>query len=271
MTPLGQSARIKEGIKNLMRGQKRTYDDLAKELGLSVPTIKRLLNQEEITLERLLKILKWLNTDLEDLLEIVKLSTKRYVEPFTEKQEDFLSSSPEYFAYFGLLMDNYTPDEIAKLYDLNPFSTEKYLRELEKLELIGIGATGVFVRVRKSMIPGGALHRTRLRHLIAKTGAFFAAKSEEVASIAGGNPNFDGMMLDYGEHKITYDSYKDFCIKERQLRQEIRSKGKIEERSLASSDLGRLFRVSWYVYDQPGTQPKLPTLGNIYGDIVQLE
>ena len=132
-----KSQKIKGVIKELLKKKNLTYEDLAADLECSIPTIKRILGPEELTLNRLLQLCEIVDIDLADL-ENLTADTEVKEEKFTEEQESFLAKNQNYFAYLLKLLSDKTPTEIAQTHNLNQRSTDKYLIGLEKLELIRV-------------------------------------------------------------------------------------------------------------------------------------
>lgn len=132
-----KSQKIKSVIKDLLKKKGIKYEDLAEEMECSVPTIKRILGPEELTLNRLLQLCEILNVELADL-EVLTKDVSKKAETFTAAQEDFLVKNPHFFAYLMKLLSGETPKQIAELNGLTQKSTDKYLIGLEKNELIRV-------------------------------------------------------------------------------------------------------------------------------------
>lgn len=104
-----KSQNIKAVIKKLLKLKKLTYEEVETDLECSVPTVKRILGAEELTLTRLLQ--------------------------FCELLEVFLAKNQAHFAYLLKLYAGQSPKQIAEKYGLTARSTDNYLIALEKHEL----------------------------------------------------------------------------------------------------------------------------------------
>lgn len=124
-------------MKDLLKKKGIKYEELAEEMECSVPTIKRILGPEELTLNRLLQLCEILNVELTDLESLTREVSKKD-QRFTPAQEDFLAKNPHFFAYFMKLLSGETPKQIAEGNGLTQKSTDKYLIGLEKNELIRV-------------------------------------------------------------------------------------------------------------------------------------
>lgn len=132
-----KAQQLKSVIKDLLKKRGLTYEMLAEELDCSVPTVKRILGQEEMTLTRLLQLCDILEIDLADLQNLSKEQNLKD-ERFTEEQEAFLSKNKTYFAYLMKLFSGESPKQIAEAWGLTQRSTDKYLIGLERNGLIRV-------------------------------------------------------------------------------------------------------------------------------------
>lgn len=172
----GQSAELKEVIKQLLKEQSYTYRDLAQMLECSVPTVKRILGPEEMSLERLLAICDFLKVSLSDLENMSKIQKQNARTFFTAEQEEFLAANPNYLSYLSNLYNGETPETLQQKFRLTKRSTELYLIRLEKYDLLRVDAKG---RVRLSysafprLMPHGKLIRAQFKTIISKSSQFF--------------------------------------------------------------------------------------------------
>jgi len=75
-------------IKSLLKSKGLTYADLAGALDVSEVTVKRVLNNNDISLQRLVQISNILGVSLfEELAELEMAPKKSYI--FTTKQDDY--------------------------------------------------------------------------------------------------------------------------------------------------------------------------------------
>ncbi|MBE1298756.1 MAG: hypothetical protein GJ680_02440 [Alteromonadaceae bacterium] len=124
---------LKERVKSNSTG----YQTLADRLGVSVLTIKRQLNGDEISMSKLLALCDAAQVDFADLWKQVE-DRKVTHNVFTEIQDRAFYYFPHLFRYFIELLSRQTPADIEQTWSLSPASTHLYLRKLEELELISL-------------------------------------------------------------------------------------------------------------------------------------
>lgn len=178
-----KTVEIKSSIKQLLKKNKYTYEDLAKHLDCSVPTVKRMLSSEEMSLSRLLEICDFLEVNLADLEAMVKTG-KKEEQRFTEKQEAFLAQNKNYFAFLMEIYHGTTVEQIAKKYQLTDRSIQKYLIGLEKNDLIRVSGRNK-VRPYYANLPTlgkGPLGTAYYRTLIQNSARFFTEQISDKMS-----------------------------------------------------------------------------------------
>ncbi|WP_409526100.1 helix-turn-helix domain-containing protein [Nitrincola sp. MINF-07-Sa-05] len=152
-------------LKQVLKAQGIRYRDLAKLLNTSEPTIKRLFQEQDCRLSRLIEICDVIGIHFSDLVE---LAEKTSVEPTTLalETERELASDPGLTAFFMLLVSEFNLEAIADQNGLEPTDIYLYLRELEKLDLIRLGANdSVHFRVKRPIRwrLDGPLHQTLVK------------------------------------------------------------------------------------------------------------
>ena len=122
-------------VKDLLKSRGLSYSDLANELGISLSSVKRILNGNDINLSKLSQIASFLGLDLFELIEMSKKITQsKYF--FNLEQEKFLSKNINHFKVFRYLLLKYSEDEIRSLLGLRDLQLESILIKLDKLNLI---------------------------------------------------------------------------------------------------------------------------------------
>ncbi len=123
-------------IKNELKARGIKYSELAELMDTSEVTVKRMLNNANISLSRMMFLSELLSLDLAELLA-PKGRTKPTQSFFTEEQDNAFFDEPKLWSYFvELFYNSKSPQEIEKEYALTALSTYRYLRKLESLELI---------------------------------------------------------------------------------------------------------------------------------------
>lgn len=138
-------------LKNELKRCGISYKELAKELGISEVSVKRLLNQaQSISFQRLALIatlvecpLSKLISKAEDILQTLPL--------FNNAQDLAFVNTPALFTFWSELAVNcLSATEVATQYNLNQVSTYRYLRLLESVNLIELGLNNQ----TKLLVPG---------------------------------------------------------------------------------------------------------------------
>ncbi|MEN0066801.1 MAG: helix-turn-helix transcriptional regulator [Myxococcota bacterium] len=119
-----------------MRARKITYQALGTDIGLSESGVKKVLNAEDGSVSRLLRICESLELSFEDL---VAEAANPPGEPvlLNEEQQTFLVRNPGYYFFLESLWANrFDVDAVVEAHDLDPDSTHRYLMTLQRLELV---------------------------------------------------------------------------------------------------------------------------------------
>lgn len=260
---------LKSGVKVLMKKRGRTYADLAEHLELSLPTVKRILGPEEMSLGRLLQICEWLDLSLADLETMANLEAKKEVGEFTPEQEKFLTDNPGFLAYFAHLHSSETPEKIAKDYSLTAKSTELYLLRLERIGLLRRDSKGR-VRLAHRAFPNfskdGPLVRSQYRQLIERFGDFFVRRlSKTLAGVEKPGPTWMTMF----SGRISRKTANDWEAKYRELQRELDRQSNLEEKLDAIEDECYFVLSHMHCVLEPGDS-EIPGLKETLGRIVNL-
>ncbi|MCH8500763.1 MAG: helix-turn-helix transcriptional regulator [Aliidiomarina sp.] len=125
-------------IKQELKRQGITYTMLAERMNLSVVTVTRMLNQDDITLTRLLRLAEICGLDGLELIDSATVTHGTHYF-FSDRQDAAFADNPHLYAYFvALFFEQQSPKEIAEAHGLSELSTYRYLRALENLELIAV-------------------------------------------------------------------------------------------------------------------------------------
>lgn len=128
---------IKNLIKALLKENRFTQSDLAEYLGLSLPSIKRSLGKEDISLDRLSKIAAFFNLNVSDLFEMAKNKSLDYL-MITDEQEKLFVKDLIYLKVFRALVLGLNKSEVRSRYDITNTKYIKILSDLEKAELLEV-------------------------------------------------------------------------------------------------------------------------------------
>jgi len=117
-----------------------TYSVLAKKMEMSEAGIKKIFAKSDISLARALQICDLLGVELTELIQdsVAEMSV---VTKLNEKQQQFFLNHPHYFHFFmQLSYEQKSVEGIQKQYQLSDRTVFKYLKKLDDLGLIELGA-----------------------------------------------------------------------------------------------------------------------------------
>lgn len=264
-----KSQQVKSAIKEQLKRKAFTYEDLADHLGVSVPTVKRILGPEEISLNRIFEICEFLGLEFDELAKLAHFSDA-HDEKFTPEQEKFLAKHPMHFAYFMKLCEGRTPLQIAEEFALSPRSTDKYLIALEKIGAIRVTGRqrvkSVFRRTPK--LGRGELARAYFERFIQSAARFFiAAVHQGLSRPAQDRQDPAGVTIHGG--RMSRASYLRWQSEIERLTRSIAETSTLEDKTLPDSELKTavFFIANAYVED---SNPYLKPLNGVFGEIANL-
>lgn len=158
-------------LKQVLKQRGMRYADLARGLGVSEPTVKRMLSTGRIDLARLERICGLLEIDLHELTRRARGDRERR-RHLDLAQEEALADDPRLLLVFHLLCNDWAVDDIRGEFGLDGPGTTLLLAALDRLRLIELLPRDQ-VRLR---VPRGFEWRedgpVRRRHVQAATGEF---------------------------------------------------------------------------------------------------
>ncbi len=132
-----ETAQLIATIKRLLKGRGMTYRDVAKKLGLSEPSVKRLFSSERLTVDRLVQLSNLLGYTLAELAKEA-IATRQQLDSLTEKQERELVSDPQLLLVAVCALNHWTLAEIVSRYRITETDCLKYLLHLDKLGVLDL-------------------------------------------------------------------------------------------------------------------------------------
>lgn len=264
-----RSHQLKDVLKDLLKQKGLTYEDLARELECSLPTVKRILGPEEITLSRLLRICDLLEIDLAHLQALME-GKKEEEERYTKEQESFLVKNKMHFAYLMKLFSGESPKKIAEKFSLTQRSTDRYLIALERAGLIHVTGKQKVKPAFKQMprLRNGPLGKMYFETLIRNAGAFFIESIREEMLKA---PEADNLDKGFGilAQKITRETYKNWTSEKQKLRHHFSKIAEFEEKTKPDSELMTIVEVEGWTLIA-NDHPHLNILEESFGSIQNL-
>lgn len=125
-------------LQEVMKAKGYTYARLAREIGVSEVTVKRIFSSgQSCSFERLVGICEQIGVSF---LEVAALARKEEEVDhiLTPEQETYFAGKPTHFAIFKELYADVPQDEVMRSWKLNDAAFFRILRALEKLGLIDV-------------------------------------------------------------------------------------------------------------------------------------
>jgi transcriptional regulator with XRE-family HTH domain len=131
---MAQINAVVETLKRALKASGLTYADVARRLGLSEPSIKRMFSQQRFTLDRLESICAMMALDFTDLVRIVDTEQPR-ISSLSLEQERELVADPKLLLVAICVQNSWDFEEIREYYD---FSEPELIRRLAHLDRLGL-------------------------------------------------------------------------------------------------------------------------------------
>jgi transcriptional regulator with XRE-family HTH domain len=148
-----QTTAFLEAIKRCLKAKGITYRDLAKALGLSEASVKRLFSLESLTLKRAEQILAVLDMTLLEVAKLSASSAETTTAQLSLDQERALAADAKLFSLFHLLLFGLSLTKIVSTYDISRDHAERRVRSLEALGLVErTPRNEIVVRVKRAIV-----------------------------------------------------------------------------------------------------------------------
>jgi transcriptional regulator with XRE-family HTH domain len=131
------SKKLMRTLREVLKSKGFTYAKLAKKLGVSEVTIKRVFSSQNCNLQMIFKICDSVGISFFDLSALANQEQEvDYV--LTLEQEKYFAANPAMFGIFRSLHRGLSSSEVADHWQLTPARHFRVLRKLEKFDLLEI-------------------------------------------------------------------------------------------------------------------------------------
>lgn len=134
---MSQKHALVDALKQALKENRITYEDIAEKLDLSHGSIKRIFSNRDFTLERLEQICGMMSLEISDLLLIMQRNSIETTS-LTMDQEKELVGDVKLLLTIHLLINNWMVDEILKAYEIQSLDMVKYLAKLDRMKIIDL-------------------------------------------------------------------------------------------------------------------------------------
>jgi transcriptional regulator with XRE-family HTH domain len=157
---MAQRSLIVSELKRSLREHGLTYGAVAKKLGLSVASVKRIFSAGDLSLERVDQICELLHLEIADLLE--RARDRPTSKQLTLAQEQEIVADPKLFLIAWLVLNRTPLAEIAASYQFSERDVLRYFIILDRLKIIELqpgNHVRLLVNRHFSWRPGGPVQR----------------------------------------------------------------------------------------------------------------
>ena len=174
--------RIVRELKRMLRARGVTYADLGRRIGLSEASVKRIFSRSSLTLMRLERICKAVDTSMLDVVRLAGGEDSAASDSLTWDQEAELAANPGLLGCFYLLINGRKPHELASDLSVNERQVRGWLVRLNTLGLVELRSKNrARIRTAPSIAwrkdgPVRALYEQQVRNEFLRSA--FAANSE---------------------------------------------------------------------------------------------
>ena len=131
---MAETSAIIDTVKQQLRIQQKTYQDVADALHLTEASIKQIFSSNRLSLERLDTICtSVLGMEISELVQLMS-DQSFVVNQLTESQEKGLVADERLLLVAVLVMNNWTLSQIIEHFDMQEVECNRHLSALEKLK-----------------------------------------------------------------------------------------------------------------------------------------
>jgi DNA-binding Xre family transcriptional regulator len=134
--PASETARIVASLKRIMKSRAVTYAQLARDIDLSEPSVKRILSRATLTVDRLERICRALDVSIHEVTRLAADAGAGSMDELSLEQESALAADWNLLACFYLLANGRTGREIAAELHADERQVRRWLVRLHSLRLV---------------------------------------------------------------------------------------------------------------------------------------
>ncbi|MBI3374182.1 MAG: helix-turn-helix transcriptional regulator [Betaproteobacteria bacterium] len=155
------SAALLEALKRELRVRRITYARVARHLGLSLTSVKRLFSRNGFNLQRIDRICALMDIEFTDLAHVAVARTSVISQLSFEQEKEFVDD-PRLMLVACAALSYWNLEQIVEHYDFTPAQCIRLLVKLDRLKFIELGANNRFrLRVSQtfSWLPDGPIQQ----------------------------------------------------------------------------------------------------------------
>lgn len=158
---MAETIAIIDTVKQQLKVQQKTYQDVADALHLTEASIKQMFSSNRLSLERLdIICTSVLGMEISELIQLMS-DQSIAVSELTESQEKGLVADERLLLVAVLVMNSWSMADIIEHFDMQEVECKQHLHALEKLKLIKVGHTRVKLLIDQNFnwISNGPIER----------------------------------------------------------------------------------------------------------------
>jgi DNA-binding Xre family transcriptional regulator len=135
-----ETARIVQELKHMLKARGITYAELARRIGLSEPSVKRMFSHASMTLGRLERICTAMDASVLDVVRLAGGGESPAADTLSWDQEAELAANPGLLGCFYLLINGRRATELASELSVDDKQVRRWLAQLNALGLVTLHA-----------------------------------------------------------------------------------------------------------------------------------
>ena len=134
---MAQTSELIKTLKRALKAKGTTYAAVARKLGLTEASVKRLFWQKNFSLERLDQICHMLDMEISDLVQLMG-EQQHKLQQLTVEQEQEITNDSTLLVVALCALNRWTMDEIVSFYDISEGECFRKLAHLDRLKIIDL-------------------------------------------------------------------------------------------------------------------------------------
>lgn len=154
-------------LKKQLRGQGKTYADVARLFDLSESSVKRLFAKGNFSLERMEQLCEFLDLELIDLVNLMQAGLHK-VNSLTRHQEQEIVSDKKLLLVTICVLNHWAFEEILEYYHITEYECIQKLGQLDKLKIIELKKDNKFKLLISNdfaWLPDGPIQKFFQQHI----------------------------------------------------------------------------------------------------------
>lgn len=132
---MAQTRELVKTLKSALKANNKTYADVARELGLTEASVKRIFSQQNFSLERLDRICQMIGMEISDLVQLMNEQQQR-IQQLSYEQEKEITGDVMLTLVAVCVLNRWTMDEILAYFRISESQCLQHLARLDRLKVI---------------------------------------------------------------------------------------------------------------------------------------